>query len=135
MSDEQLNVGLLKQAYNTWNDTKGGSVDEWMKICSDNIKFGSLAQGPEGASYLTAYSHRDALNQSPRHEVASCCLLLRTAALRRDRKFRRRFARAISRTWHTHPRLNGAPIDGLGLFNTGLRAFVDTAGLFKAQRN
>src|ERR1700759_732693 len=61
MSDEERNVTLLKQAYKTWNDTKGGSVDEWMNICADNIKFGSLAQGPAGAEYLTDYSHRDAL--------------------------------------------------------------------------
>ena len=34
-----------------------------MKICADNIAFGSLAQGSaaEGARYLTAYSSRDAL--------------------------------------------------------------------------
>jgi len=63
MSDEQQNVTLLKQAYKSWNDTKGGSVDEWMKICADNIKFGSLAQGPSGAEYLTDYSHRDALKE------------------------------------------------------------------------
>lgn len=47
----------------------------------------------------------------------------------------RRFTRVISRTWHTYRRLNGAPIDSLGLFNAGLRAFVDTAVLSKAQRN
>jgi ketosteroid isomerase-like protein len=61
MSDEERNVTLLKQAYKSWNDTQGGSVDEWMKICSDNIKFGSLAQAPTGAHYLTAYNSRDAL--------------------------------------------------------------------------
>ncbi len=63
MSDAEHNVGLLKQAYHIWNDTKGGSVDEWMTLCDANIKFGSLAQGPAGASYLTAYSHRDALKE------------------------------------------------------------------------
>jgi len=63
MSDAEHNVTLLKQAYKSWNDSQGGSVDEWMKICSDNIKFGSLAQGPAGANYLTAYSSRDALKE------------------------------------------------------------------------
>src|SRR5437762_12013699 len=63
MSDEARNVDLLKQAYKSWNDTRGSSVDEWMKICSDSIKFGSLAQGPAGANYLTAYSSRDALKE------------------------------------------------------------------------
>lgn len=63
MSDAEHNVTLLKQAYKSWNDTQGGSVDEWMKICSDHIKFGSLAQGPAGANYLTAYNSRDALKE------------------------------------------------------------------------
>jgi uncharacterized protein len=62
MADEARNVDLLKQAYARWHDSKGGSADEWLKICSDNIAFGSLARGqPEGARYLTAYSSRDAL--------------------------------------------------------------------------
>ena len=62
MSDEARNVEILKAAYQRWSDSKGGSVDEWMKICADNIRFGSLAQGAaEGANYLTAYPSRDAL--------------------------------------------------------------------------
>jgi ketosteroid isomerase-like protein len=61
MSDQERNVSLLKQAYKAWNDTQGGSVDEWMKLCADDIKFGSLAEGPSGANYLTAYNSRDAL--------------------------------------------------------------------------
>ena len=63
MSDEANNVAILKDAYKKWSDTQGGSVDEWMKICSDKIQFGSLAQGPDGAKYLTAYSSRDALKE------------------------------------------------------------------------
>ena len=56
MSDEARNVEILKAAYKRWTDSKGGSVDDWMKICADNIAFGSLAQGaPQGAQYLTAY--------------------------------------------------------------------------------
>ena len=42
---KQRNVEILKAAYKRWSDTKGGSVDDWMKICADNIAFGSLAQG------------------------------------------------------------------------------------------
>ena len=50
MSDEARNVEILKHAYKRWSDTLGESVDDWMKICADNIAFGSLAQGaPEGA--------------------------------------------------------------------------------------
>jgi ketosteroid isomerase-like protein len=62
MADEARNVEILKQAYQRWIDTKGGSVDDWLKICADNMAFGSLAQGRvAAASYLTAYSSRDAL--------------------------------------------------------------------------
>jgi uncharacterized protein len=62
MSDEARNVDLLKQAYTRWRDSKGGSVDEWLKVCADNVAFGSLAQGrAAGANYLTAYNSRDAL--------------------------------------------------------------------------
>ena len=62
MADEASNVEILKSAYQSWSDSKGGSADGWLKICADNIAFGSLAQGaPEGARYLTAYNSRSAL--------------------------------------------------------------------------
>jgi ketosteroid isomerase-like protein len=62
MSDESRNVEILREAYRRWSDSKGASADEWMKICADNIAFGSLAQGAAaGANYLTAYPSRDAL--------------------------------------------------------------------------
>ncbi len=63
MSDEARNVGLLKEAYARWAATKGGSADEWMAICADRIKFGSLAEGGHGAAYLTTYQSRAALAQ------------------------------------------------------------------------
>jgi len=63
MSDEERNVALLKQAYKSWSDTLGASADEWMKICSEKIQFGSLAQAPAGAHYLTEYGSRDALKE------------------------------------------------------------------------
>ena len=61
MSEEERNVALLKQAYKSWSETLGASADEWMKICSDKIQFGSLAQAPAGAHYLTEYGSRYAL--------------------------------------------------------------------------
>jgi len=44
MPDESSNVATLKDAYRRWHESKGGSVDHWMAICADDIKFGSLAQ-------------------------------------------------------------------------------------------
>ncbi len=62
MSDEARNVEVLKAAYRRWSETKGGSVDEWMKICADNIAFGSLAQGAAPPiQYMTEYTSRDRL--------------------------------------------------------------------------
>jgi hypothetical protein len=62
MGDEARNVEILKVAYDRWSQSKGGSVDEWMKVCAENIAFGSLAQGAaEGARYMTAYNSRDTL--------------------------------------------------------------------------
>jgi hypothetical protein len=60
--DQAGNVEILKAAYKRWSDSKGGSSDAWIKICADDIKFGSLAQGAAPrAEYLTAYSSRSAL--------------------------------------------------------------------------
>jgi ketosteroid isomerase-like protein len=61
MEDEARNVQTLERAYKLWHDTLGGSADEWMKICADQIAFGSIAQGPDGAKYLTEYRSRDGL--------------------------------------------------------------------------
>jgi ketosteroid isomerase-like protein len=62
MSEEARNVELLKHAYSCWTESRGCSADEWLKVCADDIAFGSIAQGnPDRASYLTAYNSRDAL--------------------------------------------------------------------------
>ena len=64
MANEASNVETLKPIYQRWGDSKGGSVDEFMNLCADNIAFGSLAQGtPEGARYLTGYDSRAALKE------------------------------------------------------------------------
>ena len=42
MSDEARNVEILKEAYKSWSDNKGASVDHWLKLCDPNIEFGSL---------------------------------------------------------------------------------------------
>ena len=62
MANETRNVEILKEIYKNWAATKGGSVDDWLKICGDNIDFGSLAQGAAPkVQYMTDYSSRDAL--------------------------------------------------------------------------
>jgi ketosteroid isomerase-like protein len=61
MSDEASNVAVLKDAYRRWHDTKGGSVDHWMGLVADDIKFGSLAQAAPEMAFARSYSNRDAL--------------------------------------------------------------------------
>jgi ketosteroid isomerase-like protein len=61
MSEESQNVALLSEAYRRWVESKGASADHWMTILAEQIKFGSLAQGAQGAAYLTAYQSRNEL--------------------------------------------------------------------------
>ena len=63
MSDANRNVELLKQAYGKWATSKGASADDWLAICDERIAFGSLAQGPAGAQYMTAFQERNALKE------------------------------------------------------------------------
>jgi ketosteroid isomerase-like protein len=63
MSDEARNVEILKNAYRHWHETKAGGINEWMAICDDEIRFGSIAEGGvRGAQFLTSYRSRAALS-------------------------------------------------------------------------
>ena len=61
MSQEAANVAILKQCYQSWSSSRGANAAEWMAVCDENIKFGSIAEGPAKVEYLTAYSRREAL--------------------------------------------------------------------------
>jgi uncharacterized protein len=61
MGDEAKNVAILKESYARWHDRKGDSVDHWMGIIDDNIRFGSLGQGAPQVAFARAYSNREAL--------------------------------------------------------------------------
>jgi ketosteroid isomerase-like protein len=61
MGEEAANVNLLKDAYQRWNATKGGSVDHWLALVDQNIRFGSLARGAPPVAFLTTYDNREAL--------------------------------------------------------------------------
>ncbi|MDR3623301.1 MAG: nuclear transport factor 2 family protein [Paludisphaera borealis] len=37
MEDVQQNIAKLRQAYQLWNDTRGGSVSEWMNLFADDV--------------------------------------------------------------------------------------------------
>ena len=61
MGDETRNVGLLKEAYKLWHETKGGSVDHWMGMVSDDIRFGSIARGAPPLAFTQPVSNKQAL--------------------------------------------------------------------------
>ena len=44
-------VSKLREAYQSWNDTKGLSTDQWMELMSDDVVFRSLAGGAPGMEF------------------------------------------------------------------------------------
>jgi ketosteroid isomerase-like protein len=57
------NTALLREAYALWHDSKGGSVDHWLAIVSENISFGTLAGGASAMlPFATYYDNRAALS-------------------------------------------------------------------------
>ena len=63
MATDNANVSALRKAYRRWADTKGGSIDPWVDLCSENMQFRSLAEGAPGLEFTTA--------RRTRSEVAS----------------------------------------------------------------
>jgi ketosteroid isomerase-like protein len=61
MGDEARNVELLKAAYKLWNDSKGGSVDHWISLATQDIRFGSLAGGAAPLAFTRPISNREAM--------------------------------------------------------------------------
>ncbi len=57
MSQEARNAAILKEAYSSWDETKGASVDHWLSLLADEINFGSLAQGRTDALSFTKTRH------------------------------------------------------------------------------
>jgi ketosteroid isomerase-like protein len=57
------NTALLREAYALWHDSKGGSIDHWLALVSENISFGSVAGGATTAlPFSTYYDNRAALS-------------------------------------------------------------------------
>lgn len=59
MGNESGNVATLREAYALWHESRGTSIDHWMRLLADNVSFGSLAQGDvEALPFSTAYDRR-----------------------------------------------------------------------------
>lgn len=51
MSEAAANKAILKEAFERWHETKGGSVDHWLSILADEVDFRSLADGKPGLEF------------------------------------------------------------------------------------
>ncbi len=61
MSEQARNVELLKDAYKRWHDSKGGSLDHFMSIVADDIKFRSIARGAAPLAFTQPVNRKDEL--------------------------------------------------------------------------
>ncbi len=41
----ESNVAIMQEAYRRWHDTKAGSVDYWLSLMTETVRFRSLAGG------------------------------------------------------------------------------------------
>ena len=44
---KQAPVDKLRAAYKAWHDSKGGSIQTWLDLMADRLRFHSLANGAE----------------------------------------------------------------------------------------
>jgi ketosteroid isomerase-like protein len=51
MPNSQGNVEMLRQAYQLWNDTRGGSVPSWLDLFAEDIAIHSLGGGKAGLEF------------------------------------------------------------------------------------
>ena len=61
---ENGHLAALKHAYERWDKSKGTSVDEWMALLGDDIKFNSIAAGAAHVAYMTTYDRKQALRKA-----------------------------------------------------------------------
>ena len=59
MNSEADNVATLKDAYQRWHDSKAGSVDHWLNLMTDDVKFRSLAAGASEMQFTRDSSNKD----------------------------------------------------------------------------
>lgn len=50
------NVKILREGYKLWNNSKAESVDYWMNLIADDVKWHSLADGAAGMEFTRACS-------------------------------------------------------------------------------
>jgi ketosteroid isomerase-like protein len=63
MSDEARNVAILDEAYRRWAQSRGASVEHWIAIFDQSIRFGSIAEPLKKVAYMASYRSRDELGE------------------------------------------------------------------------
>ena len=63
MSQEETHVSLLREAYQKWHDTKAGSVNHWLELMTDDIRFGSLASGAAKMEFTRTSSCKEEVKE------------------------------------------------------------------------
>jgi hypothetical protein len=58
MASPSDNLDRLKAAYQTWHDTKGGSVGNWLDLMTDDVRCYSLAAGAPAAEFTAPISSK-----------------------------------------------------------------------------
>ena len=54
-----LNVKLLREVYQSWNDSKANSVAQWMNLLADQVEWHSIADGAPGMEFSRGCCSRD----------------------------------------------------------------------------
>jgi ketosteroid isomerase-like protein len=60
MSKEDEHVAVLREAYRRWHDTKGGSVQHWLDLMTDDVSFRSLSGGRAEGKSAMGFDHQHA---------------------------------------------------------------------------
>ena len=58
MSTESENVGIVRDAYDTWANSKAANIDCWVSIIADDARLTSLADGARSLRFTSARSGR-----------------------------------------------------------------------------
>lgn len=52
------NTEILREAYTKWHESKGGSVNHWISLMTDDVVFRSLATGSTGLEFTSSRNSR-----------------------------------------------------------------------------
>src|SRR5262245_20188017 len=63
MAGSEQNVAALKDAYRRWNESRGKTVQQWMDLMADDVRFVSLAAGEAKLEFTRHRGSKNDLKQ------------------------------------------------------------------------